>query len=645
MSFAADSEDWTLLNQKLLSAELARLRQRLAGEGDGSDMATLDSSVEEARDAMRVPSALDSVAALFGLTPFEREALLLCCGVELDSRIGTACAGINANPTLRNATFSMALAVLAEPHWSAITPEQPLRRWKLIEIEHGRRLVDSPLRVDERILHFVAGINHLDARLRALLTPITAQARVMTAAHDTLASSIAEFMRAARSAATLVLLDGDDPHSQVDVAAMAVERLGLSLWRMAAEDLPVATADLEHFRLLCEREAMLAPLVLLVDATSSESRSLGRFLEWASAPCIVMAREPVDAQRAHARFTVQKPHVRDQKQLWIDALGEGAAALNGGIDALAAQFRLSARSIDSIAAPFREAGGGPGTERALRAAARARGRERLDTLAQRIETSASWDDLVLPLAQKGTLRQLSAQVRHRIRVLEEWGFARHGSRGLGTSALFCGESGTGKTLAAEVLARELDLDLYRIDLASIVSKYIGETEKNLRRVFDAAEDTGAILLFDEADALFGKRSEVKDSHDRYANIEISYLLQRMESYGGLAILTTNMKSALDRAFQRRLRFILNFPFPDSGLREEIWRRAFPDATPREGIDFTKLARLNLPGGNIRNIAVSAAFLAAEADQPMSMLHLLHAAQNESAKMERPLAESEIRGWA
>jgi SpoVK/Ycf46/Vps4 family AAA+-type ATPase len=216
---------------------------------------------------------------------------------------------------------------------------------------------------------------------------------------------------------------------------------------------------------------------------------------------------------------------------------------------------------------------------------------------------------------------------------------------VGISALFCGESGTGKTLAAEVLAHELELDLYRIDLSSVVSKYIGETEKNLRRVFDAAEDSGSILLFDEAEALFGKRSEVKDSHDRYANIEISYLLQRMEAYRGLAILTTNMKAALDRAFQRRLRFVVTFPFPDSELREAIWRRVFPAAAPLGAIDYRRLARLNLPGGNIRNIALHAAFLAADSRVPVAMPHLLAAAHAESAKLERPLSEAETRGWS
>src|SRR4029077_10415118 len=197
----------------------------------------------------------------------------------------------------------------------------------------------------------------------------------------------------------------------------------------------------------------------------------------------------------------------------------------------------------------------------------------------RIQSGATWDALVLPDGQRHILRDIAAHLRPRAKVYEAWGCGRAGARGLGISALFAGVSGTGKTMAAEVLANELNLDLYRIDLSALVSKYIGETEKNLRRVFDAAEEGGAILLFDEADALFGKRSEVNDSHDRYANLEVSYLLMRMEAYRGLAILTTNQKKALDSGFLRRIRFIVHFPFPDLAAREEIWRGIFPDQTP------------------------------------------------------------------
>jgi SpoVK/Ycf46/Vps4 family AAA+-type ATPase len=265
-------------------------------------------------------------------------------------------------------------------------------------------------------------------------------------------------------------------------------------------------------------------------------------------------------------------------------------------------------------------------------------------MAERIEPSAAWSDLVLPEAQLHTLRQLVAQSRHRLLVYETWGFAAKGRRGLGVSALFSGPSGTGKTLAAEVLAHELKLDLYRIDLSAVVSKYIGETEKNLKQVFDAAECGGVLLLFDEADALFGKRAEVKDSHDRYANIEVGYLLQRMESFRGLAILTTNLKSSLDKAFQRRLRFSVDFPFPDATQRQAIWSRAFPKATPTRDLEPARLAHLNMTGGNIRNIALNAAFLAAESNESVTMSHLLEAAQLEATKAERPIAEMETRGW-
>jgi SpoVK/Ycf46/Vps4 family AAA+-type ATPase len=268
-------------------------------------------------------------------------------------------------------------------------------------------------------------------------------------------------------------------------------------------------------------------------------------------------------------------------------------------------------------------------------------RPQLDILAQRLDPKATWDDIVLPTEEMSLLHQIADQVSQRQKVYEDWGFHNRMNRGLGISALFAGESGTGKTMAAEVIANDLRLNLYRIDLSAVVSKYIGETEKNLRRLFDAAEDGGAILFFDEADALFGKRSEVKDSHDRYANIEINYLLQRMEAFRGLAILATNMKSALDHAFMRRLRFIVNFPFPSPVERQRMWQKAFPAETPSEGLEFNRLGRLNLTGGSIHNIARNAAFLAAQAGTPVTMAVVLAAARSEFRKLERPINEADF----
>jgi hypothetical protein len=347
--------------------------------------------------------------------------------------------------------------------------------------------------------------------------------------------------------------------------------------------------------------------------------------------------------RRHGRrpavvLDVRHPQPEEQRAAW-------ETVLDGPADAIAGQFSLSVADIHTVAAEARaRATDGEDTAALAWDLCRARLRARLDGLARRVEARAGWDQLVLPPAEIATLHAIAAQLRQRATVYERWGFAAQGSRGLGISALFYGPSGTGKTLAAEVLAASLRLDLYRIDLSSVVSKYIGETEANLRRVFDTAEESGAILLFDEADALFGKRSEVKDSHDRYANIEVSYLLQRMEEYRGLAVLTTNLKSSLDSAFLRRLRFVVQFPFPDAAHRAAIWRAVFPPGVPTQGLDWARLATLRVAGGNIRSIALNAAFLAADAGESVGMAHVLAATRSEYAKLERPLTPSEIGGW-
>jgi SpoVK/Ycf46/Vps4 family AAA+-type ATPase len=256
-----------------------------------------------------------------------------------------------------------------------------------------------------------------------------------------------------------------------------------------------------------------------------------------------------------------------------------------------------------------------------------------------------WDDIVLPEDSLAQLREICQRVAHRHRVLGEWGFDRKLSLGKGVNALFAGPSGTGKTMAAEIIANALGLDLYRIDLAGVVSKYIGETEKNLDRVFSAAQHANAILFFDEADALFGKRSEVRDSHDRYANIEISYLLQKMEEYDGIAILAPNLRQNLDDAFMRRLAFTVHFPFPDEASRRQIWTGIWPAETPLDGdIDHDFLARqYKLSGGNIKNIALASAFLAAEDEKPVTMAHLFQATRREHQKMGKTLSEGELNG--
>ncbi|HEY6347343.1 MAG TPA: ATP-binding protein [Bryobacteraceae bacterium] len=616
---------WTEANQAYLVSEFARLKRLLGSE---------DQLGEKPPPAER-PFAIERICELFELTAFERHILLLCAGVEMDSKLAELCGVAQGYPQRVHATFGLAMATHSDPHWSALSPDAPLRRLRLVEVETGHGLAQglttAPLRIDERILHYLAGVNVLDSRLSGLLEPAPFPEWIAES-HKPIAARVS----AAVTTETVLHLCGDDSQGQEDVAALASRDLGRQLFILRVEDLPAPGPDLDRVLLLWQREARLLPGVLLIQCGSSGlSLSARRLAERLVGPLMLAGREPVRLNRAFLRLDVDKPSAAEQRDLWGRALA-GREPLRLALDALSEQFRLSAKTIFSTAARAEPEN--------LWNVCRGLARPRLEDLAQRIVPCAGWEDLVLPELQIKTLRQLASQVRHRMRVYETWDFAGKGRRGLGLSALFAGESGTGKTLAAEVLARELELDLYRIDLSAVVSKYIGETEKNLKQVFDAAEEGGVLLLFDEADALFGKRSDVKDSHDRYANIEVSYLLQRMEAYQGLAILTTNLKSALDQAFQRRLRFTVNFPFPGAAQREAIWRRMFPAKTPVQGLDPKKLSQLNVTGGHIRNIALNAAFLAAETGEPVQMNHVLEAARLEAHKMERALSEAEIRGW-
>jgi SpoVK/Ycf46/Vps4 family AAA+-type ATPase len=313
-----------------------------------------------------------------------------------------------------------------------------------------------------------------------------------------------------------------------------------------------------------------------------------------------------------------------------------SAALPRDIEAIAAQFRIDPQTIASLASNV-ELRAAPGERRLQRKelwqACREACAPAIAGLAERIDPRFTWDDLVLPAKVISDLKALAGQVPGRTQVLGRWGFSGRW-RQSGASALFAGASGTGKSMAAEVIAGALDLDLYRIELSGVVSKYIGETEKNLQRIFQAAEASGAVLLFDEADAIFGKRSEVKDAHDRYANIEVSYLLQAMERYRGLAILSTNMKSNVDQAFFRRLSYVIDFPRPDQPARERIWRLAIPRETPTQGLDFARLARMDLAGGSIVRIALNAAYLAAAAQRDLSMEEIFQAAAAEHRKFDK-----------
>jgi ATPase family associated with various cellular activities (AAA) len=640
--------DWETANQRYLSAAIAVLRECFDPSAAFDDA---DEELKQAAAAMPAPAAIDFLTEALALSPFERDVLLMCAGVELDSTFATALSAVQSESGCVHPTFGTALGFLPEAHWSALAPTAPLRRWRLIELGEGLTLATSPLHIDERVLHYLAGLAYVDERLSGFVEPISTSSH-LAPTHVAIAWRIVDaWSRSDLDIRRPVVLVGGsgDAETRRAIAASASAEVGLRIHAIRATDIPTSVAERDLLARLWDREAILGASILLLECDevdpAESRRAVLPFVRSLRSTILVSSREALQGVTdLGLRVEVPPATTEEQRALWQSVLGEASGVLNGQVDSIAEQFRLGPRAMQAACSDARSAlGFHDGTT--LWDAARAQARPRLDDLAERVVPTAGWEHLVLPEPQLDTLRAIAVHVCQRGKVYRDWGFAGRDAGALGISALFVGPSGTGKTMAAEVLARELRLDLYRIDLSSVVSKYIGETEKNLRRLFDAAEEGGAILLFDEADALFGKRSEVKDSHDRYANIEISYLLQRMEAYRGLAILTTNMKSALDSAFWRRLRFVVNFPFPDPSSRAEIWRRVFPSDTPTADLDIAKLARLTVTGGTIRNIALSAAFLAANRGDPVRMRDLDRAARRELAKLERPAAESELGGWA
>ena len=696
------SSQWQNANIKYLMASVAVIEEILSSYITEPENCLSSLKVEQARleliaaaSAMPFPSALQELAIAFNLSDFERDVLLLCAGMELQQNFDSLCAEAQGNGELSYPTFNLAMSALTAPHWSAISPDAPLRRWQLIEIVRGKTITHSALRINERILHYLIGVDCLDEAFKGIIKPVSASEEMvrsrrqqLSGSHSTIASQIAalwsknwaqqqngfslDSLPITDYPLPIVQLCGAEVESKLEIASTACEILGIKLAVISTRVIPTVTAELNNLILLWYREAKLSRAALLLDCDEMDSEdgakenAIAQLIVNITSPIIIMTRDRrKNTRRAFITFDIHPPTKQEQRQIWQNALKEFVPVLNGQVEVLVEQFNLNAPTIYAVCEEMisqnpEKIGAGftdnlpsqqtskinpPATIRnQLWDICRAQSRPRLDDLAQRILPAATWDDLVLPETERQTLREIAAHVRQRTKVYKEWGFAGKGDRGLGISALFAGTSGTGKTMSSEVLAGELQLDLYRIDLSSVVSKYIGETEKNLRRVFDAAESGATILLFDEADAIFGKRSDVKDSHDRYANMEVSYLLQRMESYQGLAILTTNLKDSLDTAFLRRIRFVVKYSFPDAKDRAEIWRRIFPKNTPTEGLDCVKLGRLNVAGGNIRNIALNAAFMAADAGEPVQMKHLLIAARTEYMKLERTLTDAEIRGW-
>jgi SpoVK/Ycf46/Vps4 family AAA+-type ATPase len=621
----------------------------------------LSAQREEMREAAR-PVALDILASRFGLTAFERDVILLCAAPEWEPEFERLYAYVQDDATRKYATPNLALSLLGNleslgSERVSLLPGSPLRRWRIVTAEPAdlREVFSSCcLRIDERMVGFLLGINRMDYRCTKMVR--TAPVLPLSAGHGDLAAQLSEWLQNQndRKRPPLVQLIAAPDSGKLAIAQAVCAQAGLNLMILDARALQGRGLEGSDMIALLEREAALLDLLYYLDIDllkPEETQTFRTELEYFAAPLILAGRNRLAGDAEVLAIPVARPHATEQTNLWRHALGEHGDLLNHDVEAIVEQFDFGPQGImraithaenrAMFCSPAR-----PTVSREdLWQACRQQAAPQLEPLVQRVVPCYEWDDMVVPAEVQRQLREITEQVLQRHLVYQSWGFGKKLSRGRGISALFSGASGVGKTMAAEIMARHLGLDLYRIDLAGVVSKYIGETEKNLRSVFDAAERSGAILFFDEADALFGKRSEVKDSHDRYANIEVNYLLQRMEDYRGLAILATNMKSALDSAFMRRLRFIVDFPFPDASLRREIWRRVFPAAAAVSDLDFSALSRLEIAGGNIRNIAVNAAFLAAGEGVPIAMDHVMRAARREYAKIDRLISDTEFGRFA
>lgn len=664
------ADDWLLRNRALLTAWVEHLRGRLrvrAGRADGH-LPPSDEPMPEG-DGAAPPEVGVQIGETLSLTRFARAVLMLAAAAEIDAEVHRLCGlCLGATGGMRP-TFGLALSLLSGSNWTDLHPEAPLRRFGLIELDPGAGLLEAGLRIDEGVLHHLFGFDYRDAVLRPMLRPpptVGAVAPSHAQAAERLGARWRESLAAGRGA--VVAIDGPDVDDRLGFAAQVSAQIGWACWVVVVDRLPGDAAARDRMAVRWARLAALDRRTLVVDAENVASEGAGvEAVRWlmgvVSSPAIVCSRRPLALGGVELlRFSLARPTRAEQRVLWVSTAarvagddsaagdvsvsGDGITLDEALVDRLVNACDMTAGRIALAlgAARGEAAQTGDGFGEVLWRVCREQNRGDLDELARRVEAKTTLADLVLPDEQSRQLHQICAWLAQRVTLFDRWGLDGGGNRGLGAAVLFAGPSGTGKTTAAEAIADAIGLDLYHIDLSAVMSKYIGETERNLARIFDAAEASGAVLLFDEADALFGRRTAVRDSHDRYANVETSYLLQRVEAFRGLAVLTSNMKHNLDPAFMRRLRAVVEFPAPDAAVRRAIWQRMLPSTVPTAGLDFDRLAQLSVTGGVIRNIVLNAAALAADAKVPLGMAHLLDATRSECRKMERPLTPAEIRGW-
>lgn len=607
----------------------------------------------------------------FDLARFERDVLLICLAPAIDVRYERLYGYLQDDARCKWPSTNLVLDLLVEPglgrlkYTRYLAGDAPLFAHGLLrQLTHPDGDRGSPLSQmmcpDETIVAWLLGRyvppTSGDARV-TLSTPQETSFDRLSAGRAACTALEAWCAFVAQQSAPVLALSGPDWASQRAVARLCAARLGRPLLSVTLLATGEENAPAEDTLSAALRDARLIQAVLYLDGWNthlqegSTAATMNAALLSYEGPLIVSGAEEwrpsgIRRERAIRRIESPIPSYEERLAMWEHLMRDGVGETCPDVGALAGQFALTSAKIRDAFAAAKDRAAQEGRsleERDLLSSARAHSSPRLSGLARKITPRYGWADIVLPDDQMALLHEIVDTVRGRPVVLGEWGVGAKLASSSGVTVLFAGPPGTGKTMAAQVIANELGLDLYRVDLSTVVSKYIGETEKNLERIFEEAQNSNAILFFDEADAIFGKRSEVKDAHDRYANLEISYLLQRMEVYDGVAILATNLRANLDEAFTRRLQFSVHMPFPEEAYRLRIWQTLFPPGVPRAAeVDLELLARrFRLAGGNIRNIIVSAAYLAAADGRTVTMTHLLHATRRELQKMGRLVNEADM----
>jgi AAA+ superfamily predicted ATPase len=654
--------------------------RRLLAREPGSPAFHIGGSENFSPGALCECARLGWLAQAFGLSPFDQNLVLIALAPELDLRYERLYAYLQDDVSRRRPAVDLALNLLCESSGEKLArrahfgSDAPLIQHGLLHLIADPNQVQPPLlahsiKLDEQIVRFLLGHAGLDARLAPfcqIVKPIVS----VDEGDDTQRRLKALVLRkkALREPLRMYFQGSPGSGQRRTAEALACE-VGSPLLVVDMAQALAGASDYRQAIRVAFRQAWLDGANLYLDGLdalrgderephyhylmSLLAEDEGITILAGAKPWVPWGHRPMGV--IQVSFGI--PDVFQRRAAWRSALAEHGLTLKpDDLDALGDRFRLTPGQIaDAVATAgnhrIQPAAGQPlptdetGLEGDLFRAARAQSGHALASLARKVEAKYTWGDIVLPDDTLAQLREICQRVAHRHQVMDEWGFDRKLSLGKGVNVLFAGPSGTGKTMAAEILANELGLDLYTIDLSGVVSKYIGETEKNLDRIFTAAESANAILFFDEADALFGKRSEVRDSHDRYANIEISYLLQKMEQFEGIVILATNRRDNLDDSFARRLAFSVHFPLPDETDRRRIWQSIWPSEVPLDpGVSFDDLARrFKLSGGSIKNIAVASAFLAAADGGRVRTLHLLHAARREYQSLGKVLPETEADG--